>query len=167
MASSSHLLHSLRARICDFGGARGGNVTLTFALALIPMVGLAGSAVDYSRGSSAKAAMQAAADATALMLSKEAANLTSAQIKSKASDYFNANFHRTDVGDVKVTPSYTSSGGSQVVVTATGSMPTNLLKVIGFSTLNIDVSSTVKWGNARCASRSCSTTPVRCRAQTR
>ena len=63
-------------RIRDFGGARGGNVTLTFALALLPLVGIAGSAVDYSRGNSAKAAMQAAADATALMLSKDAANLT-------------------------------------------------------------------------------------------
>ena len=99
-----------RVRIRAFGGARGGNVTLTFALALIPLVGLAGSAVDYSRGNSAKAAMQAAADATALMLSKEAANLTSAQIKSKAIDYFNANFNRTDVSNVQIAPSYATIG---------------------------------------------------------
>jgi Flp pilus assembly protein TadG len=104
---------------------------------------------DYSRGNSAKAAMQAATDATALMLSKEAANLTSAQIKSKAIDYFNANFNRTDVSNIQIAPSYATSGGSQIVVTATGTLPTSLLKVVGFSALNIDVSSTVKWGNAR------------------
>ena len=34
-------------------------------------------------------------------------------------------------------------------MTATGSIPTSLLKVIGFFSLNIDVSSTVKWGNSR------------------
>jgi Flp pilus assembly protein TadG len=133
MAMSPRFLHSLRARIRAFGGERSGNVTLTFALALIPLVGLAGSAVDYSRGNSAKAAMQAAADATALMLSKEAANLTSAQIKSKAIDYFNANFNRTDVSNVQIAPSYATSGGSQIVVTATGTLPTSLLKPIFYS----------------------------------
>ena len=53
---------------------------LTFALATIPMIGLVGAAVDYSRGNSAKAAMQAAVDSTALMLSKEAQNLTTGQL---------------------------------------------------------------------------------------
>ncbi len=40
--------------------ANGGNVTITFALATIPMVGFVGAAVDYSRANSVKAAMQAA-----------------------------------------------------------------------------------------------------------
>ena len=48
-----------------------GNVTPMFALAVIPIFGLIGAAVDYSRANSVRTAMQAAADATALMLSKE------------------------------------------------------------------------------------------------
>ena len=38
---------------------------MTFALATIPLIGFVGAAVDYSRANSAKAAMQAALDATA------------------------------------------------------------------------------------------------------
>ena len=93
--------------------------------------------------------MQSAVDATALMLSKEAANLTTAEIASKATSYFNALFNRTDVNNVSITPTYTTTGGSQVVITATGTMPTTILKAIGFANLNIDVASTVKWGNTR------------------
>ena len=148
MAMQSRL-RSWRERVRSFASAKGGNVAMTFGLLAIPIVGLVGSAVDYSRANSAKAAMQSAADATALMLSKEAANLTTAEIASKATSYFNALFNRTDVNNVSITPTYTTTGGSQVVITATGTMPTTILKTIGFANFNIDVASTVKWGNTR------------------
>src|SRR5215207_3926031 len=115
------LFHSLRERLRAFGAAQGGNVVLTFGLAAVPLVGLVGSAVDYSRANSTKAAMQAAADATALMLSREASKLTTAQVSSKGTDYFNSVFNRKDVTNVTVASTYTTSGGSQVVVSATAS----------------------------------------------
>ena len=68
----------LRKSLAAFRSAKRGNVVVTFALATIPMMGFVGSAVDYSRANSAKAAMQAAIDATALMLSKTATTLTAA-----------------------------------------------------------------------------------------
>ena len=37
-----------------FGTDRGGNVTLIFALAIIPIFGAVAAAVDYSRGNSAR-----------------------------------------------------------------------------------------------------------------
>ncbi len=113
------------------------------------MMGVVGSAIDYSRANAAKASMQAAADATALMLSKDAAGLTTAQINSKASAYFTALLHNTDLTNVKVTPTYSTSGGSQIVVSGTGTVTTTFMKIVGFSKLNVDVSSTVKWGNSR------------------
>ena len=122
---------------------------LTFALTTVPIMGFVGSAIDYSRANSAKAAMQAAVDATALMLSKDASKLTTAQINSKASGYFNAIFNHTDVNNIQITPTYTTSGGSQIVVTGSGSVPTTFMKVFGRTVLNIDASSTVKWGNSR------------------
>jgi hypothetical protein len=57
---TSTLIERLRARWRNFTAARGGNVVLTFALSAIPIFGLVGAAVDYSRANSAKAAMQAA-----------------------------------------------------------------------------------------------------------
>src|SRR5947208_2643601 len=41
-----------------------GGVAPIFALALVPMIGLGGAALDYSRASAARTAMQASLDAT-------------------------------------------------------------------------------------------------------
>jgi len=55
-------LHPRREFRCD----RAGNVTLTFALALIPIVGAVGAAVDYSRANNFRSQLMAAADAAAV-----------------------------------------------------------------------------------------------------
>jgi Flp pilus assembly protein TadG len=78
--TSKKLIELSHRRMRTFRAAKGGNVVMTFALATVPIMGFVGSAVDYSRANSAKAAMQAAVDATALILSKEASSSTSAQI---------------------------------------------------------------------------------------
>ena len=39
-----------------------------FALGLVPMIGVAGAAVDYSRANATRTAMQATLDSTALMV---------------------------------------------------------------------------------------------------
>jgi Flp pilus assembly protein TadG len=51
---------------------RNGSIVPMFAAALVPVIGLVGAAIDYGRASSVRSEMQAALDATALMLSKEA-----------------------------------------------------------------------------------------------
>ena len=58
------------------------------ALAAIPLIGAVGAAVDYSRANSARTAMQAALDVTALMLSKDAQTLSTEQLGPKATDLF-------------------------------------------------------------------------------
>src|SRR3954467_12649293 len=146
---TSTLIERLRARWRNFTAARGGNVMLTFALSTIPIFGLVGAAVDYSRANSAKAAMQAAVDATALMLSKDAVTLTSAQMNQKATDYFYAMFNRTEVTNIAITPVYSTTDATQLVLTGTGKVPTTLTRILGFQQLNIGVSSTIRWGNNR------------------
>jgi Flp pilus assembly protein TadG len=59
---SGAMIRALKAFLDD----RGGNVAMMFGLALMPMLGAAGAAIDYSRMSSARAALSAAADAGAL-----------------------------------------------------------------------------------------------------
>jgi Flp pilus assembly protein TadG len=147
--SARTLIEKLRKVWRNFRTANSGNVLITFTLTTIPIMGFVGSAVDYSRANSAKAAMQAAVDATALMLSKNISTLTTSQITTEATNYFNALFNRTEVNGIVITPTYTTSGGAQIVVTGTGTVPTTFMKVMGVSTMNINVSSTVKWGNAR------------------
>src|SRR5262249_16459288 len=139
----------LRGELRAFSRADSANVLLTFSLALLPIMGFVGAAVDYSRANSDKAAMQAAVDATALWLSKNAATMTTAQLNQNATNHFNAVFTRTDVANIVITPTYTTSNGTQLVVTGAGSVATKFMGVVGFSSLNINVTSTIKWGNSR------------------
>ena len=77
------LLQCVYSSLRTFRHDRRGNVAMIFALAIIPLIGAVGSAVDYSRANSARSAMQAALDSTALILSKDAQTLTSAQLNTK------------------------------------------------------------------------------------
>jgi Flp pilus assembly protein TadG len=128
---------------------RRGGITPMFALAIIPVFGLIGAAVDYSRANSVRAAMQAAADSTALMLSKDASTLTASQLSTKATAYFQAMFNRPEAKSLTITPVYSTTGGSSLTITASSSVDTSFMKIMGYPQLNVGTSSTVRWGNSR------------------
>jgi len=119
------------------------------AVAAIPVVGLIGASVDYSRAAAVQTAMQAAVDSTSLALAKDAASQSAAQLTTNAQAYFNAVFTRTDAAAPNVSVSYSSNGGSQVVVNATSSVNTMFMGIMGFRTLPVSATSTSKWGNNR------------------
>ena len=121
-----------------------------FAFSMIPLIGLVGAAVDYSRANSAKAAMQSALDSATLMLSKEAATLTDEQRQQKANDYFRAMLKRPELRDIDVkTPVYGNATGSSLTITVTANVKSDFMGIVGVSQMNLSSSSTVKWGNTR------------------
>ena len=128
--------------------AQRGNVIITFTLTLIPVMASVGAAVDYSRASSAKAAMQSAVDSTALMLSKDAQTLSTAQINQKASAYFAALFTRTEVNNIVVSPIFTNvaQGSYKIALAATGDVPTTFMAMFGLANIKLLVDSEVIWG---------------------
>jgi len=141
------LTRMLRDRLAEFRGA-GGNVAITFALALVPLVYAIGSAVDYSRANSIKAALQAAVDATALAMSTNATTLNANDLQNQATAYFKAVFNRPEAQNTTVTPVYTASS-STLVVSGSAMMKTDFLGLMGFSKLNISTTSTVSWGTTK------------------
>src|SRR5262249_62284126 len=140
-------MNSVLVRLCNqlqaFRSERGGNVMLIFALAIIPIVGAVGAAVDYSRANSAKADMQAALDSTALKLAKDGSTLSSTDMQASATSYFNAIFHRPEAQNVAVT---STVSGSTLTVSGSGMINTTVMGVLGINMLNISGSSTVSWG---------------------
>jgi Flp pilus assembly protein TadG len=148
MAKTS-LFQSLRRYLSAFRSAERGNVTVIFALATLPVIGFVGAAVDYSHANSVRAAMQAALDSTALMLSKDASTLNSSQLGAKATAYFMAMFNRPEATNIVISPTYTTADGSQVTVKGSADVPTNFMGMMGYSYLNVGGTSTVKWGNSR------------------
>jgi Flp pilus assembly protein TadG len=128
---------------------RRGSVAPMFALAVIPVLGLTGAAIDYSRASSMKVSLQAALDATSLAMAKLAPTVTSTQLQTQANAYFQALFNSPEAKNVTITAAYSTSGGSQLTITGSGSVDTTFMKVMGYQSLNVGSSSTVKWGNTR------------------
>ena len=119
-----------------------------FALGIIPIIGLVGAAVDYSRGNAARTAMLASLDATALMLSRDAAGMDPGQVTAKATSFFNAQFNRPEVANVQVTANLQSpqQGSFVLDVTASGNVPTTFTRLLGQEQLDIGSSAQVKWG---------------------
>jgi Flp pilus assembly protein TadG len=131
-----------------FFADRRAGVAPIFALGLVPLIGSVGAAVDYSRASAARTAMQASLDATALMLSRDAATMTPDQISTKATSYFNAQFNRPDTANVTVTATLASpqAGSFTLNVAASGNVPTTFTKLLGQDKVDISSSADVKWG---------------------
>src|SRR5512132_4143869 len=122
---------ALSRMLSAFRADRRANVAITFAFASLPILGMVAAAVDYSRANLVKAAMQTALDSTALMLAKEAATDTEDQLKEKAQKYCTSVFARPEAKDILVTVTYTTAGGSKIVVNATATMDADFTKLIG------------------------------------
>ncbi len=138
----------IRRHAAAFRDDRAGNVAMIFGVAAIPIFGAVGVAVDYSRASNARTQMQAALDVTALMVSKEALDLKSAEVQKKAKAYFEAQFNRPDLKKVKPKFELVTNGPGDftVVAEATATMDTSISWVIGQKKMDIRVNSDVRWG---------------------
>src|SRR5690348_12376588 len=139
----------LRCALRSFVRAREGNVALTFALAAIPVTAFVGAAIDYSHANAVKTSLQSALDSTALMISRDAANLSEADLNTKASAYFKALFNRPEAKNVSVTAKYMASTGASVEIDGQADVPTTFMGIAGYDSITVTGSSTAKWGSAR------------------
>jgi Flp pilus assembly protein TadG len=130
---------------------RKGGVAPLLALGLIPLVGAVGAAIDYSRASATRVAMQAAGDAAALMLAKQASSLSTAQLSQSATAFFMANFsNHPEAQNVAVTASYGQGpSGFTVTIGATATINASFLGLMGFSQIPLSTTGTVNWNSAK------------------
>lgn len=128
---------------------RRGSVAPIFALAIIPVIGLAGAAVDYGRANSIRAALQSSLDATTLAMARVAPTVTEAELQTQANAYFRALLNQPEAKDVTLSVNYSTSGGSSLTIDVAGSVDTTFMRIMGYSKLSIGSSSTVQWGNQR------------------
>ena len=126
-----------------------GSIAPLLGIALIPLMAAVGAAVDYSQANAARANLQNALDSTALMLSKNAALQTNGALQTEATNTFNALFTATNAKNPTVTASYSTTNGSQLVLTGSATVNTSFMSIIGVDSINITASSTSTWGNTR------------------
>src|SRR5262245_25335566 len=146
---TNRLIAKLRGACRRFAGATDGNTVVVFALAFIPLMGLTGAAVDYGQASRLQTAMQAAADATALMVAQSAAAQTDTAVQTATNNYYRAIFSNPTAENLAVTGTYSNTNGSTVLVSATATYKTSFMGIMGFRTLPLAANSTSSFGNVR------------------
>lgn len=141
------LFSAMRPKLRAFGDDRRGNVAMMFAFAVVPIVGLVGAAVDYSRASDAKQTLNAAIDSAALMAARDASKLTDGQLRTRIDGWIRA----------QLSPEWASSfSGATVAINRTErtvnisgniSVPSTLMKVMGKDTMPVSTSNQSSWGS--------------------
>ena len=124
---------------------RKGNVAVFFGLALIPIVGLTGAAVDYSMANSNRTSMQKALDSTALALAK-LMPLTQTQLDTQGWQIFQASLGPVSIDLQASNLQITTPGVGKLVVTVSGQYQTSITGVIGVHNFPIGARAEVTWG---------------------
>jgi len=125
--------------------AQAGNVAIIFSLAIVPVIGGIGAALDYSMANSNRTSMQKALDSTALALAK-LMPLSQAQLDQKGWEIFSAN-----VGTLKVSMPQsglviTTPTIGKINLVATGQYTPQISGFMGIQTFNVSVNTEVQWG---------------------
>jgi Flp pilus assembly protein TadG len=129
---------------------RKGGVAPMLALGIVPLVTGIGAAVDYSRANNVRTAMQNAADATALMLAKNASNMSAGQLQTSATAFFNANFSRPEAQNAQVTATYSQGpSGFSIRVDGSAYVNTTFMGLLGISQIPLTTTTSVNWNNAK------------------
>lgn len=126
--------------IHQFGNDRRGVIAILFALILVPAVAFVGSAVDYARALSVQTRLQSvtdiAAQAGARLPATANANRMEAALKS-----FNANMVNAKI---TAAPPSIEASNSGVSVTATSSVPTAFMGLIGVENIDVAASASAR-----------------------
>src|SRR5581483_11073969 len=116
-----------------------GGVAPFMAIAAVPLAGMAGAAVDYTRANTVKAAMQASLDSAGLMLSKDGSQLSAAELTQKTQTYFTALFQRPEAQNLQLTQTISSpqQGSFQLDLTASATVTTTFAAMMGINQINV------------------------------
>lgn len=127
------LLSQLQARLIR---DRRGNVLMLFALALLPLMGMVGSAVDISRAYLVKSRLQHACDAAVLGGRRSmTGSVFDTAARSAADRYFNLNFTAGRYGTSGLSMSYVVGNDMIVHGSAAVTVPTVIMSIFGKKTI--------------------------------
>lgn len=137
------LLNSASSRNGRFARDESGAIALVMAMLAVPFFLAAGVALDTFRASSAQADVQASLDAAALAAAAASPNTPNATRKRMAEEAFKANIAGGMANKLNGTADI-SFDGESVTVSYSGTLPTTLMTLGGFDTMNVAATSTAR-----------------------
>lgn len=123
-----------------------GNVMVMFSFAMVPVIGLTGATIDYSRASDARQMLNAAVDSAALMAARDATKLGDGELRDRINKWIASNLS----GDAA--KSFTSANigidrtARTISVAANLSIDTSLTRLIGHDRVQVSSASQSTWG---------------------
>lgn len=131
-----------KTKLLDLFKGQSGNVAITFALTSLVIVGVAGSAVDYTRMYNAKSDYQNAADAAALTAAIMYRTESWANANRNGQDHFNESITEVDATLQQLSINL-ADDESNITVDAGGMVQSTILGVLGYEGLGYSVRAVV------------------------
>jgi Flp pilus assembly protein TadG len=131
-------IQSMRSALKSFQTRRDGNVAITFAVAVVPLLLMAGASIDYTRASGARTYMQNALDSATLAVARDAGTLSAAQLQTNLKSKFESMLNRPEMTDIHVTAQYASG---TLNTSASASLPTSFMALAGQASMDLGVTS--------------------------
>jgi len=135
----SQLLRQGRSLLQRFGEDRRGVVAVVFVIALVPVMALAGAAVDVSRAYIVKQRLNFTIDAAGLAVGSS--HGSDAELTEVMQRFFDANYPAHEIG-VPATPSITFTD-EEITISATAQLDTSLMRIVGLESLSVAADTTI------------------------
>ncbi|MET4691848.1 TadE/TadG family type IV pilus assembly protein [Sinorhizobium fredii] len=133
----------IASRMATMLSDRGGNVALTVAICIIPMILAVGAGLDYTRAYNVQSRMQSDLDAALVAAIKEIDEYDEDEIADKIKDWFDAQSEKQsatyDLTEIKVDKS-----GHTITASASGTVPTTLMTLADIKTVPVGVVSAIE-----------------------
>lgn len=132
----------MNRHIRNFLGDRRGNIAITFAFLLVPLISAVGMSLDYVRAYNIRTKMQADLDTALLAVAKDIGTLNNDAIEAQIQNWFAAQTNLTDKGyelsDIDI-----DTNSQEITAKAKVTVPTTLLRIADIDSVDVSVSSSV------------------------
>jgi Flp pilus assembly protein TadG len=137
----------MQAKLSRFRSDTRANVALIFSIAALPIFGMVGAAVDYTRVSRVQVQIQAALDSASLAVAKDSRSLSPAGLQEAANRAFAGNF--TPPADLSLGTLGVTRDGNTIRLAISGSLQTTIAATIGVSSMPLTVMSQTSWNEPK------------------
>jgi Flp pilus assembly protein TadG len=126
-----------------------GNFAMLFGLSIVPLLGLTGAAVDYSRASKARAELSAAIDSAALMAARDASKLTDAELTTRINNWIKNNLSPETAARFGTASIAIDRVNRTVNIGGAIDVDTSIARVLGQNTIAVSSNNQSSWGTKK------------------
>lgn len=137
------LRRQIGKRMAAFIGDRSGNVAITLALCIIPMILAVGAGLDYTRAYNVQSRMQSDLDAALVAAIKQIDEHDEDTLAKKIKDWFDAQSDKSD-STYDLTEIKVDKDGHTIKASASGTVPTTLMTLANIKTVPVGVVSAIE-----------------------